>query len=203
MLKGLVPILDPGHGGIIGGKYQTSGKRSPNWDQGIIYEGAANRWIVNGVMALMDQLDLPYFNICPELRDVSLEARVRRANAIQVEHPNSYVLSIHHNAGGGTGFEGFTSKGDTPSDPVADRFLAQLEKDFPDETPRFDYYSDGDRDKEVSYRILTGTSGRAVLLELGFMDHRNDYKRILNPKVQRRRIRSLVYCISALYYGSL
>ena len=33
-------ILDAGHGGMINGKYQTKGKRSPVWEDGsVLYEG--------------------------------------------------------------------------------------------------------------------------------------------------------------------
>ena len=46
MNKKLVILLDAGHGGIIDGKYQTSGKRSPKWKDGTQYfEGVGNRQI--------------------------------------------------------------------------------------------------------------------------------------------------------------
>ena len=35
-------LLDPGHGGIIDGVYQTAGKRSPKFPDGsVLYEGSA------------------------------------------------------------------------------------------------------------------------------------------------------------------
>ena len=46
MSKKLVILLDAGHGGIIDGEYQTSGKRSPKWGDGSQYfEGKGNRQI--------------------------------------------------------------------------------------------------------------------------------------------------------------
>jgi len=42
-MKGLVPILDNGHGGLTRGRYQTDGKRSPNRRFGSLYEVAFNR----------------------------------------------------------------------------------------------------------------------------------------------------------------
>ena len=195
----LIPILDNGHGGIINGIYQTGGKRSPNWDMGVLYEGAFNRWIVNGIMMQLDQLKIPYYHVSPELSDVSLDTRVERANEIFEQNRHTYLLSIHANAGGGLGIEGFTSLGDTGSDPLAELFLRVLEADFPREKMRFDRYSDGDRDKEANYRVLSKTNGRAILLELGFMDHPEDYKRQWDPWNRQEKINSIVHSIKELH----
>lgn len=194
-MQKLIPILDNGHGGIINGNYQTGGKRSPNWDMGVLFEGAFNRWIVNGIMLALDHLKIPYYHVSPELRDITLKTRVARANKIYQKNPNAFLLSIHANAGGGTGIEGFTSYGQTSSDPIADRFLSVLENDFPNEKMRFDTYSDGDKDKEASYQVLTKTIGKAVLLELGFMDHPEDYKRLWDPWNRQEKINSIVHVI--------
>jgi len=46
-------LLDPGHGGIIDGIYQTAGKRSPLFPDGsVLYEGEFNRDIVRMIMNL-------------------------------------------------------------------------------------------------------------------------------------------------------
>lgn len=198
-MKNLIPILDNGHGGMINGNYQTYGKRSPDWGYGVIYEGALNRWIVNRVIEKLDNACIPYFHASPELRDVGLGTRCARANRIQRKHKNAYFLSIHFNAGGGSGIEGFTSKGDTPSDPICEEFLKDLENNFPEEKMRFDRWSDGDRDKEKSYKVLTGVIGKSILLELGFMDNQSDYEK-LNYNIHRENLAdSLVGTISKLY----
>ncbi len=202
-MNGLIPIFDNGHGGIINGKYQTQGKRSPNWESGILYEGAFNRWITSGLMEQMDAYKLPYYHISPELWDVSLNARVARANKITSTNPNTYLLSIHANAGGGTGIEGFTSIGDTASDPICEQFLTDLELPPLTETMRFDRYSDGDRDKERNYRVLSKTKGRAMLLELGFMDHPEDYKKLWDAAHRRKLIKSLLSTIERIYHIGL
>ncbi len=200
-MYGLVPILDNGHGGIINGIYQTVGKRSPRIKDRILYEGAYNRWIVNAIIESLDTAGIPYFHISPELWDISLQTRVNRANKIFAKHPNTYVLCIHANIGfgKGTGIEGFTSPGQTKSDPVAEIFLSNLEKDFPNERMRFDTYSDGDRDKEAAYKILTRTTGRAVLLEMGFMDHPVDNRKLWDKSHRQRQVNSLVKSIKQLY----
>ena len=45
-------LLDPGHGGLIDGVYQTRGKRSPPFADGsILYEGVFNRDVVSRILA--------------------------------------------------------------------------------------------------------------------------------------------------------
>ena len=113
MSKKLSVIWDNGHGSTIDGVYQTKGKRSPNWDKGVLYEGVANRWIVQNCIKHMDYARLPYYHISPELEDISLTERVRRANEIYETNKDVYGISVHFNAGGGTGWEIFTSPGET------------------------------------------------------------------------------------------
>ena len=118
----LIPIFDNGHAGMIAGVYLTAGKRSPDLGKGILYEGAFNRWVVNRLIEKCDRYKIPYYHACPELSDIPLEKRVQRANEFYLENKNTYLLSIHANAGGGKGVEGFTSPGQTSSDKVCEVF---------------------------------------------------------------------------------
>ena len=182
-MKSEIVILDAGHGGLIGGAYPTPGKRSPAWSRGVLYEGAANRWIVNEAKRLLDLRGVPYFDLAPEPTDVPLRERVRRANKIYAEVRNVYVASIHHNAGGGTGIEGFTSRGETRSDAIATSYLTGLEPVVLRFGMRLRYdVKDGDPDKEAAFYILRKTRPPAILLELGFMDHPHDYELIIDPE---------------------
>ena len=114
-------LLDNGHGSIIDSQYQTSGKRSPIWSDGSqLFEGEFNRAIVNRIVEALTALEIPYVNIAPEYRDVSLKTRMNRANKYSAR--NSFYLSIHSNAGGGKGSEIFTSPGKTKSDKYATIF---------------------------------------------------------------------------------
>jgi N-acetylmuramoyl-L-alanine amidase len=73
-------LLDAGHGGIINGKYQTPGNRSPKWSDGSqLFEGEFNRWIVNGIAERLSMMRIPYVLIAPEQRDITLKTRVNRA----------------------------------------------------------------------------------------------------------------------------
>ncbi len=185
-------ILDNGHGGSIGGVYQTAGKRSPKWGSGVLYEGEFNRWIVNGIIKELDYLEIPYYHISPELKDISLSKRVGRANAIQEK---TWLLSIHANAGGGEGTEVFTSKGETYSDPIASSVVSELEKFA---KVRKDY-SDGDSDKEENFYILRNTSMPAVLVECGFMDNEEDYERLFDAEYQKKLIDAFIEVILKEY----
>lgn len=198
----MIPILDNGHGGVINGIYQTEGKRSPNWECGILYEGMFNRWVINRLIEKMDRFGVKYYHISPELTDVSLDMRVRRANDIYKKNKKVYYLSIHANAGGGEGIEGFTSVGETSSDKIATKFLNQLKIDFSNNKFRFDY-SDGDPDKESQFYVLRNTNCPAFLLECGFMDHHDDYLKLWDEVYLEKLVDSLFKTIQKLTGESL
>ena len=181
----MIVLLDNGHGGLINGKYMTPGKRK-NWgEDGVIYEGEFNRAIVNGLIEKLTFLKIPYVNITPEYRDVTLYTRVKRANKYPAE--KSFYLSIHSNAGGGHGCEFFTSSGVTRSDQIATVLGEEYKKEFPNRRLRTDY-SDGDLDKERRFYVLTRTKMPAILTENFFMDNHEEFQNILNTKSGRDKI---------------
>ena len=54
-------ILDNGHGGMLNGKYQTSGKRSPKWPDGSqMFEGVFNRGVVQKIARLLDWAEISH-----------------------------------------------------------------------------------------------------------------------------------------------
>lgn len=191
-------IISNGHGGMINGIYQTLGKRSPDWENGILYEGMFNRWVSNRLIEKLDRANIPYFHISPELGDISLPEKVKRANTIHNKFGDVYILEIHANAGRGEGIEGFTSIGDTDSDKIADIFLSNLEKELPCQKMRYDF-SDGDRDKESNFYILHKSTPPAFLLECGFMDNRSDYKRLWDEGYLEKIVNSLFKSVKELY----
>lgn len=57
----MIVLLDNGHGGIVNGEYQTTGKRSPIWDDGSqLFEGEFNRAIVNRIIERLTSLNINY-----------------------------------------------------------------------------------------------------------------------------------------------
>lgn len=181
----MIVLLDNGHGALVNNEYQTPGKRKDWGDDGIIYEGEFNRAIVNGIIEELTYYKIPYVNIAPEYWDVRLETRVKRAN----KYPASkcFYLSVHSNAGGGTGSEFFTSPGNTKSDKIATIFGEAYKEAFPNRKLRTDF-SDGDLDKERRFYVLTKTKMPAVLTENFFMDNLEEFKNVLNTREGRRKI---------------
>jgi len=163
-------ILDAGHGGMINGVYQTKGKRSPIWDDGRqLFEGVFNRNVVNKLHKLCQHHSIDSYILVPEQEDISLKERVRRANVLYKEREDAIYFSIHANAGGGTGYEVFTSVGDTASDPIAEIVIEDFIESIPELKLRKDT-SDGDLDKEAHFYVLKKTHCPAILIECAFMD---------------------------------
>ena len=122
----MIYLLDAGHGGMIGGVYQTPGKRSPVWgDMPQLFEGVFNREIVSMLHDALGKAGISSIVMVPEQRDVRLYDRVIRVNALAAK-TKVILLSMHANAGGGTGWEAWTSIGDTKSDHLVNYFYDEM-----------------------------------------------------------------------------
>jgi N-acetylmuramoyl-L-alanine amidase len=92
----MIWLLDNGHGGIKEGKYLTESrhKKSPQLPDGTtLYEGDWNRKVVESIIKQSKSLKLQTVNLVPELEDIDIDERAKRAN----EYKNAFVLSIHMN----------------------------------------------------------------------------------------------------------
>lgn len=176
-------ILDAGHGN------NTAGKRSPIWGDGSqLLEWEFNRDIVRRIAAMLKAEGIKFEILVPEDNDVSLPERCRRANVIHADCGNNAVLfSIHGNAGGGTGWECYTSVGQTKADAIATVLCKEAEKEFaPDGWKmRFDH-CDGDPDKESQFYILKHTVCPAVLSENFFFDNEKDCRFMMSDDGKER-----------------
>lgn len=175
-------ILDAGHGGMVNGQYVTPGKRSPVWPDGRqLFEGVFNRMVVRRIADLCQNAGIQCTILVPEELDISLGERVRRANAIASQTPSIFV-SVHSNAGGGTGWEVFTTPALTHSDPVATVFFNSARKFLPTFKMRADF-SDGDPDQESNFYVIKNTICPAILTENLFMDTLNpDCELLMSPQ---------------------
>ena len=182
-------LFDPGHGGIVAGNYLTPGKRSPIWNDGFpqLFEGEFNRSIVRRLNEMCQYAGIHYVNIVAEDEDISLQTRVKRANVIHDNSGNCIYLSIHSNAGGGGGFEVWTSIGDTGADNIADVFYKNFMNTFAfDQKIKYRVdITDGDFDKESNFHVLRYTKMPAILTESLFMDNAYECKRYLLTKEGR------------------
>lgn len=201
MGRSRIVVLDAGHGGMIAGVYQTAGKRSPNWSKGVLYEGVFNRWIICKVCKRLDILNVPYYRLALEDRDVPLFERVARLKRIKQANPNVWLLSQHANAGGGTGFEAFTSKGQDESDRISDKILKTFSNAFPSIAMRYDR-TDGDLDKEANFAMLTHGVCPSVLVESLFMDNKIDYELLWSNDFQNKLADCYVEVIKQVYEGN-
>lgn len=177
-------LLDPGHGGILNGEYQTAGKRSPVWEDGSQYfEGEGNRDIVNRILKLCKESGIDAIDIVSSNRDISLSERVARANALNSVRKCIYV-SIHSDAfsqESANGYSVYTSKGNTKSDEIAQIFIENMEIFFPDRKLRKDTL-DGDKDKEANFYVLKNTDCPAILIENFFMTNKQECELLMSKE---------------------
>ena len=181
-------LIDSGHGGLIHDVYQTAPKKMYRHENGeIAYEGVINRIIGDLVIKEMKRRQLRVIDIVPTEIDLDLDTRCNIINQYCGDFGNSncLVISLHMNAGKGTGFEIWTSPGATKSDKYASIFAEFYMDAFPDEHIRKDE-SDGDIDKESAFYILVNSKCPAILPEWLFYDNPKDWEIQKNPDMQHK-----------------
>ena len=186
-MSDMIILLDNGHGGIIDSTYQTEGKQSPLWDNGKqLFEGEFNRSIVNRLIEKLQLHNIKYVNITPEYTDIPLEERVYRAN--QYDPNNSLFISIHANAGMGSGFEAYTYyNASSKSHKFASIIYKEFKKEFPNFPIRVDY-TDKFIEKSSHFYVLKYTKMPAILTENFFMDSYYECNEILLSPTMRDKI---------------
>jgi N-acetylmuramoyl-L-alanine amidase len=168
-------LLDYGHGGMLRGQYQTAPKKMYHFDNGITaYEGVINRAVGKKALKLMEHEGIHVIPICHTNVDVPLPARTTIINEYSRRY-DCVLISLHANAGKGSGFEIWTSPGETASDAYATKFFDMYRARFPHQKMRKDMV-DGDPDKESAFWILVNSACPAILPEWGFFDNWEDYK---------------------------
>lgn len=171
-------LLDAGHG------RETPGKRSPVWDDGSqLFEWELNRDIVRRVSQKLKTRDIAPHIVTPEDADIPLAERVRRVNDyVKRTAEPCLLISVHSNAGGGTGWEAWTSVGKTKSDEYVRFFYKAAHDLLPSYFPiRADGY-DGMTGKESAFYILTHSACPAILTENLFMDKEADCRFLMSGK---------------------
>jgi N-acetylmuramoyl-L-alanine amidase len=194
-MKPLFIILDSGHGGIVNGKYTTAPAKMHDYGNGnIAYEGVLNRNVKAKLMELLLKEGIAFEDVSRGDYDSPLSMRVLLANDLYEKFHKTHrmlYLSLHSNAGGGTGFEVWTSPGKTLSDQYAQIWCEEIKKDFPEFALRSDK-TDGDLDKEEKFYVLMFTHMPAVLGELLFFDNYNDYKYLRDPRFTDRLAKNIL-----------
>jgi len=173
-------ILDNGHG------KETMGKASPLWSDGTqLLEYEFNRDVVKRIVKGLTTLDIKCVVLVPEAIDIYLRVRCDRANAIFKNNPSAFLISVHGNAGGGKGWEVFTSPGQTKSDKIASILFDAAKNELKEFRMRSDY-CDEDPDKESEFTILVKTDCPAVLTENLFYDNEVECKFMMSDEGRDR-----------------
>lgn len=192
-------IFDPGHGGLVNGKYQTAGKRSPKFPDGrVLFEGVNNRDNVERIMAKFKANGLDCIDIVNSDLDISLGERVRKANALAKDRKCIYI-SIHSDAAGdgikwhpASGISVWTSKGQTKSDIFASIVIDELQAKFLQSIKWRTNMTDGDEDWEENFYVLRETRCPAILCELGFHTNEAETKRMMTTEFKDKVVAALL-----------
>lgn len=180
-------LLDPAHGLNVAGKRSVDGR---------LREYEYSREICNEVAKQLraEGYDVDFTTLSNS--EPGLSKRVAAVNAWcdKLGAKNVCVVSIHNNAAGSgaqwlkaTGWEAWTSVGQTQGDKLADCLYDAAEEIlrpiFPGVTTliRTDL-RDGDRDKEKNFDIVAKTKCAACLTENFFMDNKTDVDWLLSPE---------------------
>ena len=172
-------ILNAGHGGITLKKgYVTPGKRGPLGHRGQIFEGMSNRGLVHELAYLLSLKGHTVEVISHSTLDTSVGSRGRYAQEIK----GDLLLDFHSNAMSDvefrdyTGFELWTTEGETPSDHFAKHIAKGLKATYPHVRWRHGPNMEDDKEKNFSLIYMAEKVGtKAVLVETLFMDGVQDY----------------------------
>lgn len=184
-------LIDKGHGGFIDGVYQTfPDKMYEHSPQEIFYEGVYNRKIGDMLLHRLWDKGIHAIDICPTELDIPLDVRVDIVNTYYRKYEDAVLVSLHSNAGGGRGFEVWTSVGQTKSDKYAELLAHEIMAKFA--MPFRSDKADDDLDKESQFYILKWTRCPAVLPECLFFDNYQDYLILIDEDFQDRYVDTLV-----------
>lgn len=183
-------LIDNGHG------EETAGKRSPDGRlREYLYCRDIAREVVRRLVAEGYDAEL----LVPESRDVSLTERARRVNewCARLGAANVMLVSVHVNAAPpcdgkwhpARGWSAWTSRGRTKGDALADALYDAAEATLPEGIRIRTDLSDGDRDWEAGFAILTRTRCAACLTENLFQDNREDVGWLLSAEGREAIVR--------------
>lgn len=157
-------LIDPGHGGT---------------DPGAVAHGLREKDVCLEISLMLHNILIKeYTGVLVKLsratdRTLSLKERTDLANKWRAD----LLLSIHVNAGGGTGFESFIYHGKFANKEQTDRWRGLIH----DEIVRKTAYRDRGK-KEANFHMLRESRMAAVLTENGFIDTVSDARQLKNEK---------------------
>ena len=175
-------MLSAGHGGINPDtlKYVTAPSKMYEYEDFTIYEGVFNRQIRSLIWNRLIGNDHKRAMVNIGYQDMSLGAKIKSVNNYQAIHGDCILLELHGNAGKGTGFEVYTSEGETISDTIANLWVAEFESEFTNEVSR------GEKDRDFS--MVANTNCPAILNECWLMDKSKEgfVRHFLNKQIMTK-----------------
>lgn len=169
-------IIDNGHGRC------TKGKRSPEWDNGKqLFEFKYNRLIASFLFTLLKSSNIDYTELVPELEDISLKKRIKRANRLskKIDKPCVFI-SIHGNAykdHNVKGVETFFYPGSEDGYKIAQKFQRKIIEET-------NWVNRGI--KHARFYVLRKTKIPAILTENGFYTNYGECMKMLEASWQKR-----------------
>lgn len=168
-------VLDPGHGG---------------WDSGAAANGMREKDLTLDIAARTEpRLKAHGFQVLMTRKAdvyVSLSQRAEQANRAKAD----YFLSLHINAGGGTGFESYIFSGFYSDKGETERIRRAIHRMA---AAHFQAHGMPDRGrKEADFAVLRKTVMPSSLLELGFIDRFPDASNIQNPRFRQGTAEAIV-----------
>lgn len=147
---------------------------------GYVKESVINRQIVNTIMQLVES---------DSIIDVTVNNGISQNNILRMlcNRMNicnaDFNISIHCNAGGGSGIEAWTYGASEKADNLAQEILNNIEMET-------GFQNRGVKHSESLY-ILRHTLMPTIILEIGFVDNKDDAEMLMNSNV----IRDIAICI--------
>lgn len=162
-------VLDPGHGGLDSGAVGHSlMEKSLAWDISNLIKGKLNGYDVEVIIVQ------PSCNNPKSTSSDELYLPPKQANKLNAD----FYLSLHINAGGGTGFESFVHP--ASKNLEADKVRQVIHKQA---MKYLVQYGVGDRGmKYANFAVLRLTNMPAALLECLFIDNPKDTALLKNTK---------------------
>lgn len=153
-------FIDPGHGGVDPGATALSlEEKDINLQIALLLKDRLNEKYTGHLIKLSRKTD----------KTLSLPQRTKMAN----DWGARVLLSIHVNAGWGTGFESYTFAGNYRNKQATNRLRKVIHQEIIKETGMKDRGL-----KEANFHMLRESAMAAVLTENGFIDHPNDAKQL-------------------------
>ncbi|WP_318616735.1 N-acetylmuramoyl-L-alanine amidase [Sporosarcina sp. YIM B06819] len=177
-------MIDAGHGP------ETAGKRSPD---GLLREFSFNSAVANLIQQYLMEEGLTVYFAHDEQKDVSLAERTRYANKMQVEA----FISIHANAYGtnwnlANGIETYAY---LTASQESLALASLIQRSLIMACNRTDRGV-----KKADFAVLRETNMPAVLIECGFMTHRQEAALLLQKAYRKQCAKAISFAITAWAY---